>query len=117
MNLNKLLNQNFCSGYFEYVYFARPDSVLDGVSVYRSRIDMGEKLAHKIKSIMMDNQESEGSEGNDDEIDVVIPVPDTARTSAFQCAVSLNKPFREGFVKNILEEHLLCLINKKEDHQ
>ena len=81
---------------------------------------MGEKLAHKIKSIMMDNQESEGSEGSEgnDEIDVVIPVPDTARTSAFQCAVSLNKPFREGFVKiDILEEHLLCLINKKEDHQ
>ena len=47
MNLNKLLNQNFAPDIFEYVYF-EPDGVLDGVSVYRSRIDMGEKLAHKL---------------------------------------------------------------------
>lgn len=103
----------FAPDIFEYVYFARPDSVLDGVSVYRSRIDMGEKLAHKIKSIMMDNQESEGSEGND-EIDVVIPVPDTARTSAFQCAVSLNKPFREGFVKNRYIGRTFIMPNQQE---
>lgn len=106
----------FAPDIFEYVYFARPDSVLDGVSVYRSRIDMGEKLAHKIKSIMMDNQESEGSEGNEgnDEIDVVIPVPDTARTSAFQCAVSLNKPFREGFVKNRYIGRTFIMPNQQE---
>ena len=103
----------FAPDIFEYVYFARPDSVLDGVSVYRSRIDMGEKLAHKIKSIMIDNQESEGSEGND-EIDVVIPVPDTARTSAFQCAVSLNKPFREGFVKNRYIGRTFIMPNQQE---
>lgn len=103
----------FAPDIFEYVYFARPDSVLDGVSVYRSRIDMGEKLAHKIKSIMMDNQESEGNEGND-EIDVVIPVPDTARTSAFQCAVSLNKPFREGFVKNRYIGRTFIMPNQQE---
>lgn len=106
----------FAPDIFEYVYFARPDSVLDGVSVYRSRIDMGEKLAHKIKSIMMDNQESEGSEGSEgnDEIDVVIPVPDTARTSAFQCAVSLNKPFREGFVKNRYIGRTFIMPNQQE---
>lgn len=103
----------FAPDIFEYVYFARPDSVLDGVSVYRSRIDMGEKLAHKIKSIMLDNQESEGNEGND-EIDVVIPVPDTARTSAFQCAVSLNKPFREGFVKNRYIGRTFIMPNQQE---
>lgn len=106
----------FAPDIFEYVYFARPDSVLDGVSIYRSRIDMGEKLAHKIKSIMMDNQESEGSEGSEgnDEIDVVIPVPDTARTSAFQCAVSLNKPFREGFVKNRYIGRTFIMPNQQE---
>lgn len=106
----------FAPDIFEYVYFARPDSVLDGVSIYRSRIDMGEKLAHKIKSIMLDNQESEGSEGSEgnDEIDVVIPVPDTARTSAFQCAVSLNKPFREGFVKNRYIGRTFIMPNQQE---
>ncbi|CAN3365188.1 hypothetical protein DICA1_F29448 [Diutina catenulata] len=78
----------FAPDIFEYVYFARPDSVLDGVSVYHSRIKMGDKLAAKIERIQ------------DLNIDVVIPVPDTSRTSALQCAVSLNKPYREGFVKN-----------------
>ncbi|KAK6456786.1 amidophosphoribosyltransferase [Scheffersomyces xylosifermentans] len=78
----------FAPDIFEYVYFARPDSVLDGVSVYRSRIEMGIKLANKISKI------------KDLDIDVVISVPDTARTSAFQTAVSLNIPYREGFVKN-----------------
>ncbi|EGW35165.1 amidophosphoribosyltransferase [Spathaspora passalidarum NRRL Y-27907] len=80
----------FAPDIFEYVYFARPDSVLDGVSVYRSRIDMGVKLAEKIQRSL----------SADEKIDVVIPVPDTARTSAFQCSVSLNVPYREGFVKN-----------------
>lgn len=78
----------FSPDIFEYVYFARPDSVLDGVSVYHSRIEMGNKLAKKISSF------------KDLNIDVVIPVPDTARTSALQCSVSLNLPYREGFVKN-----------------
>lgn len=85
--------KQFAPDIFEYVYFARPDSVLDGVSVYRTRIDMGDKLATNISKKFVGNDVRE-------QIDVVIPVPDTARTSAFQCAVSLNIPYREGFVKN-----------------
>ncbi|CUM48637.1 unnamed protein product [Debaryomyces tyrocola] len=85
--------KQFAPDIFEYVYFARPDSVLDGVSVYRTRIDMGDKLAQNI---------TRAFPGQDilKEIDVVIPVPDTSRTSALQCAVSLKLPYREGFVKN-----------------
>jgi len=74
---------------FEYVYFARPDSIMDGVSVYESRLKMGEKLADKIKRIHPDH-----------DIDVVIPIPETARTCALQTAHFLDTPFREGFVKN-----------------
>ena len=74
---------------FEYVYFARPDSVLDGISVYESRLRMGDILAEKIKMLAYHQ-----------DIDVVVPIPDTSRTSALQCAVHLNKPYREGFVKN-----------------
>ncbi|KAI5964904.1 ADE4 [Candida pseudojiufengensis] len=93
----------FSPDIFEYVYFARPDSVLDGVSVYRSRIEMGIKLASKIKKIMKEN-----------EIDVVIPVPDTARTSAFQCSVSLGVPYREGFVKNRYIGRTFIMPNQQE---
>ncbi|MFP5345359.1 MAG: amidophosphoribosyltransferase, partial [Gammaproteobacteria bacterium] len=74
---------------FEYVYLARPDSVIDGVSVYQARIRMGEKLAHKI-----------GRAWPDHDIDVVIPIPDTSRTAALQLCQVLNLPYREGFVKN-----------------
>ncbi len=74
---------------FEYVYFARPDSIMDGVSVYESRLKMGEKLAKKILRQYPDH-----------DIDVVIPIPDTSRTSALQAAYVLNRPFREGFIKN-----------------
>lgn len=74
---------------FEYVYFARPDSIMDGVSVYESRLMMGEKLAHKIMKKHADH-----------DIDVVIPIPDTSRTSALQAAYILGRPFREGFIKN-----------------
>lgn len=80
---------------FEYVYFARPDSVLDGISVYRSRLLMGEKLADNII-----NHFKTENKLVKDEIDVVIPVPDTSRHSALQCAISLNLPYREGFIKN-----------------
>lgn len=80
---------------FEYVYFARPDSVLDGISVYRSRLKMGEKLAANITKFY----ESQGKKVLD-EIDVVIPVPDTSRHSALECAIFLKVPYREGFIKN-----------------
>ncbi|HKB59712.1 MAG TPA: amidophosphoribosyltransferase [Gallionellaceae bacterium] len=74
---------------FEYVYLARPDSVIDGVSVYETRLHMGEYLADKIQR-----------EWPDHAIDVVIPIPDSSRPSALQLANRLNLPFREGFVKN-----------------
>ena len=74
---------------FEHVYFARPDSRIDGVSVYSSRLKMGEKLAKKIKRVKPDHG-----------IDVVIPIPDTSRTAAVELANMLGVKFREGFVKN-----------------
>jgi amidophosphoribosyltransferase len=74
---------------FEYVYFARPDSLMDGISVYKSRLRMGEKLAEKIIR-----------ERPDHDIDVVIPIPDTSRTSAVELANALGVKYREGFVKN-----------------
>ena len=77
---------------FEYVYLARPDSVIDKINVYKSRLAMGEKLAEKIKS--------ELSEKELESIDVVIPIPDTSRTSALPLSLALNKKLRDGFVKN-----------------
>ena len=74
---------------FEHVYFARPDSMIDGVSVYKSRLRMGEKLAQKIMQ-----------ERPDHDIDVVIPIPDTSRTAAVELANALGVKYREGFVKN-----------------
>ncbi len=74
---------------FEYVYFSRPDSVLDGISVHESRLYMGEYLADKLARIWPEVQ-----------IDVVIPIPDSSRPSAMQLANRLNILFREGFVKN-----------------
>jgi amidophosphoribosyltransferase len=74
---------------FEFVYLARPDSVIDGTSVYESRLDMGAQLAHKIRGI---------PDARD--IDVVIPIPDSSRPSALQLANTLGLTYREGFVKN-----------------
>lgn len=74
---------------FEHVYFARPDSMIDGISVYKSRLRMGEKLAQKIMR-----------ERPDHDIDVIIPIPDTSRTAAVELANALGVKFREGFVKN-----------------
>jgi amidophosphoribosyltransferase len=74
---------------FEYVYFARPDSIIDGISVYKARLRMGETLAKKIERVFPDH-----------DIDVVIPIPDTSRTSAMQLANELKILYREGFIKN-----------------
>ncbi|WP_044471011.1 amidophosphoribosyltransferase [Mannheimia massilioguelmaensis] len=76
---------------FEYVYFARPDSIIDGVSVYAARVHMGERLGHKIAREWKDEV---------DNIDVVIPIPETSTDIALQIANVLNKPYRQGFVKN-----------------
>jgi amidophosphoribosyltransferase len=74
---------------FEHVYFARPDSIMDGISVYKARLKMGEYLAEKIMK-----------ERPDHDIDVVIPIPDTSRTSALQLANLIGVKYREGFIKN-----------------
>lgn len=74
---------------FEYVYLARPDSIIDKVSVYKARLRMGEALAKKILREWPDN-----------DIDVVIPIPDTSRTSALEVAFHLGVKYREGFIKN-----------------
>ena len=74
---------------FEYVYLARPDSQLDGISVYEARLRLGENLAKEIKkSIPLED------------IDVVMPIPDSSRPAAAQLAKALNLPYREGFIKN-----------------
>ncbi|MCM1511878.1 MAG: amidophosphoribosyltransferase [Oxalobacter formigenes] len=74
---------------FEYVYLARPDSLMDGVSVYASRLKMGEYLAEKIRR-----------EVKSGEIDVVMPIPDSSRPAAIQLALKLDIEYREGFIKN-----------------
>ncbi|AKJ28288.1 amidophosphoribosyltransferase [Caldimonas brevitalea] len=74
---------------FEFVYLARPDSVIDGMSVYQARLNMGETLAQRVISTMPPS-----------EIDVVIPIPESSRPAAMQLAQKLGKPYREGFVKN-----------------
>ena len=82
-------NAQYAPCIFEYVYLARPDSVLDSVSVYQTRMEMGRALGHKLARTWPEN-----------DIDVVIPVPDTSHTAALELAKILDLPFREGFIKN-----------------
>ncbi len=74
---------------FEYVYLARPDSIMDGISVYQARLNMGETLAKRVVSTVPPSQ-----------IDAIIPIPESSRPSAMQLAQLLGLPYREGFVKN-----------------
>lgn len=82
-------NPQYSPCIFEHVYLARPDSVIDGISVYNSRLRMGVTLAEKILRLRPDH-----------DIDVVIPIPDTGRTAALPLAQKLNVDYREGFIKN-----------------
>ena len=82
-------NPKYNTCLFEYVYFARPDSVIDNVFVHKARMRMGHKLAEKVQN-----------EWKDHDIDVVIPIPDTSRTSALEMAMTLGVSYREGFIKN-----------------
>ncbi len=83
----KIARNPFRPCIFEYIYFARPDSRLNGINVYNARVELGKKLAKKIKNSKLD-------------IDVVVPVPDSARTAAIQIARDLKLKYREGLVKN-----------------
>ncbi|PVV01873.1 hypothetical protein BB560_003695, partial [Smittium megazygosporum] len=85
-----LSNEPFTPCIFEHVYFARPDSIMDGIPVNHARMLMGIKLAETVKRVL----------GENNDIDSVIPVPDTSRTSALQLSQVLNLPYREGFNKN-----------------
>ncbi|MFT5426599.1 MAG: amidophosphoribosyltransferase [Gammaproteobacteria bacterium] len=82
-------NPQYSPCIFEHVYLARPDSIIDGISVYNSRLRMGEALAEKILELRPDH-----------DIDVVIPIPDTGRTAALPLAQKLNVKYSEGFIKN-----------------
>jgi amidophosphoribosyltransferase len=91
-NIHRKICKMACEHYpcvFEYVYLARPDSTLDGISVYTARLQMGERIADKIKHSY-----------DLSDFDVVVPVPDSGRHAALAVASSLNIPYREGFVKN-----------------
>ncbi|WP_202108870.1 amidophosphoribosyltransferase [Succinivibrio dextrinosolvens] len=88
---------------FEYVYFARPDSVIDGASVYATRVRMGTKLAEQIKN-----------EHKDLKIDVVIPIPDTSIDIAVQIARTLGVPYRQGYVKNRYVGRTFIMPGQKE---
>ncbi len=82
-------NPKYSPCIFEHVYLARPDSIIDGISVYKARLRMGETLAEKILKLRPDHN-----------IDVVIPIPDTGRTAALPLAQKLGLKYREGFIKN-----------------
>ncbi|CDR41798.1 CYFA0S08e00144g1_1 [Cyberlindnera fabianii] len=99
--------KNYTPDIFEYVYFARPDSILDGISVYHTRLEMGAKLATHLKE-----KTFKGADISK-EIDVVIPIPDTSRNTALECAAQLKLPFREGFVKNTYVGRTFIMADQK----
>ncbi|MDI9347773.1 MAG: amidophosphoribosyltransferase [Methylacidiphilales bacterium] len=82
-------NQTLLPCLFEFVYLARPDSTIDGISVYTARMEMGLALANKVKKSLPNEK-----------IDVVIPIPDTSRIAAYELAMKLKINYREGFIKN-----------------
>ena len=84
--------KQYCPDIFEYCYFARPDSTMDGILVHQSRENMGYKLAARIVKVLTPSQL--------EEIDVVMPIPETSNTIAPCVATHLNKPYRQGFCKN-----------------
>lgn len=90
IHLKQIAQTSWAPCIFEYVYLARPDSVLDKISVYKSRLRMGSFLAEQIKKAMKKGLK----------IDVVVPIPDTARSSSFEIAAELGVPCREGLIKN-----------------
>ena len=98
-----MLNTKQSPCIFEYVYLARPDSMIDGISVYQTRLNMGKSLAKKIKK-----------EWPDIKIDVVIPIPDTSRPSALEVSLMLNADFREGFIKNRYIGRTFIMPNQEE---
>ena len=110
IDMNRRLYRRQCSDrprlgpcIFEYVYLARPDSIIDGTSVYQARLRMGRKLAAKIKAQWPNH-----------DIDVVIPVPDTSLTAAFELATCLDLTYREGFIKNRYVNRTFIMPNQHE---
>ena len=87
---------------FEYVYFARPDSVIDGALVFQARSNMGDRLAKRIKELHPNSP-----------IDIVVPVPSTSRVSAMQCAVTLGVPYVEGLVRNRYTQRTFIMPGQK----
>jgi amidophosphoribosyltransferase len=86
---------------FEHIYFARPDTILDGTSVYETRLSLGRKLAHSWKATGL-------------EVDVLVPVPESARTAGQAMAEELGVPYREGFVKNRYVGRTFIMPNDKQ---
>ena len=91
---------------FEHVYFARPDSLMDSISVYKARLRMGQRLAEKVRRLCFDH-----------DIDVVIPIPDTSRTSALELANHLGIKYREGFAKNRYIGRTFIMPGQKQRHK